>query len=79
MLLSGTPALSKPAELYTQLSSLLPGAKLTLNAFGERYCKGTAFDKLAGCQNEGELNMILVCGFLLLPVLCCMFVCRHAV
>ena len=38
LLLSGTPALNKPKELYQQLAVLLPAAKLKMSAFGERYC-----------------------------------------
>lgn len=37
ILLSGTPALSNPAELLTQLQALLPKARITKTAFEERY------------------------------------------
>lgn len=37
ILLSGTPALSNPAELLTQLQALLPRARITKTAFEERY------------------------------------------
>ncbi|RKO82752.1 P-loop containing nucleoside triphosphate hydrolase protein, partial [Blyttiomyces helicus] len=39
MLLSGTPALSRPQELHTQISALLDRF-MTMNAFGQRYCDG---------------------------------------
>lgn len=37
ILLSGTPALSNPSELLTQLQALLPRARITKAAFEERY------------------------------------------
>jgi len=37
VLLSGTPALSNPSELLTQLQALLPKARITKTAFEERY------------------------------------------
>lgn len=37
ILLSGTPALSRPTELFTQLKSLLPRARIGKMAFEERY------------------------------------------
>eukprot|EP00920_Eleutheroschizon_duboscqi_P036571 GHVT01088071.1.p1 GENE.GHVT01088071.1~~GHVT01088071.1.p1 ORF type:complete len:643 (+),score=38.88 GHVT01088071.1:1946-3874(+) len=37
ILLSGTPALNKPVEIYEQLNSLLPDLT-SLKAFAERYC-----------------------------------------
>jgi hypothetical protein len=38
VLLSGTPALSRPAELLTQLQALMPGARLSKKEYEERYC-----------------------------------------
>ena len=39
ILLSGTPALSRPLELYQQLELLMRGKRaLTFKAYGERYC-----------------------------------------
>jgi SWI/SNF-related matrix-associated actin-dependent regulator 1 of chromatin subfamily A len=43
ILLSGTPALSRPSELLTQLQALLPQASITKAAFEERYTKTTEF------------------------------------
>lgn len=39
VLLSGTPALSRPAELITLLQAALPAAKVTAKAFAARYCQ----------------------------------------
>lgn len=60
LLLSGTPALSKPAELFPQMRGLLPAAKLTYTQLAERYCVPTRWDRYAGCQNQTELNSLLV-------------------
>ena len=49
-LLTGTPALNRPKEVYTQLSALVPGAKINMKDFGERYCAGNRFDKYGGAQ-----------------------------
>lgn len=43
ILLSGTPALSRPAELLTPLQALLPGANITKAAFEERYTTCNSF------------------------------------
>jgi len=40
ILLSGTPALSRPLELYTQISAIQPGLFPTFHQFGIRYCAG---------------------------------------
>lgn len=63
LLLSGTPALARPKELFKQLDALLPQAKLSMRAFGERYCIserpsrfGGPFD---GASNLEELNRVL--------------------
>jgi len=62
LLLSGTPALARPKELFQQLAALLPAAKLRMRDFGERYCKapptrfGGVYD---GATNLGELNRVL--------------------
>lgn len=39
ILLSGTPALSRPLELFTQLNALLPQQWNDFKAFGRRYCQ----------------------------------------
>ena len=38
ILLTGTPSLNRPKEIFTQLTSLLPKANLKFKDFGERYC-----------------------------------------
>jgi SWI/SNF-related matrix-associated actin-dependent regulator 1 of chromatin subfamily A len=38
LLLSGTPALSRPVELFTQLHALLPKVWSDFKSFGKRYC-----------------------------------------
>lgn len=38
ILLSGTPALSRPAELYTQIIAIKPTFFPQFHAFGLRYC-----------------------------------------
>ncbi|PAA94428.1 hypothetical protein BOX15_Mlig016051g1 [Macrostomum lignano] len=63
LLLSGTPALSRPAELYTQMSMirprLFPGG---FHEFGQRYCDpkqrawGTDY---SGSSNMPELQLLL--------------------
>lgn len=60
-LLSGTPALNRPKEIYTQLAALLPEAKLKLNDFGMRYCfaENNRFDKFGGAMNLDELHCLL--------------------
>ena len=58
-LLTGTPALNRPKEIFTQLSALVPDAKLKLKDFGERYCTGTRFDRYGGSQNLDELHSLL--------------------
>ena len=40
ILLSGTPALSRPLELYTQICAIEPGLFPTFHQFGIRYCAG---------------------------------------
>ena len=40
ILLSGTPALSRPSELYTQICAIQPGLFPTFHLFGLRYCAG---------------------------------------
>eukprot|EP00873_Tetraselmis_striata_P035438 jgi/Tetstr1/455702/TSEL_042510.t1 len=40
VLLSGTPALGRPIDLYPQLDALRPGSFGSIAAFGKRYCGG---------------------------------------
>lgn len=60
ILLSGTPSLSKHAEMFPQLRALLPTARLGYKELAERYCLGDRFDEYKGSRNADELNMLLV-------------------
>lgn len=62
ILLSGTPSLSKHAEMFPQLRALLPAARLGYKELAERYCLGDRFDEYKGSRNADELNMLLVRG-----------------
>jgi len=44
VLLSGTPALSRPIELFPQLQALYPTVYKNVNEYGNRYCKGLFWD-----------------------------------
>ncbi|ORX43772.1 hypothetical protein BCR36DRAFT_303036 [Piromyces finnis] len=62
LLLTGTPALSRPIELYTQLNSLIPRAISNPIKFGLRYCdaKETKFGwDFNGSSNLSELKQLL--------------------
>ena len=65
LLLSGTPALNRPAELFTQLHALLPSLFTSFQAFGNRYCDpqpskwGKAYD---GGTHLHELHFLLKVG-----------------
>lgn len=52
--LTGTPALSRPIELYTQLEALRPNVFTKFNEFAQRYCSGSRFG-WQGCTNADEL------------------------
>uniref|UniRef100_A0A2H1WDI0 SFRICE_002532 n=1 Tax=Spodoptera frugiperda TaxID=7108 RepID=A0A2H1WDI0_SPOFR len=68
VLLSGTPALSRPAELYTQLSLIEPGFFSSYTEYGKRYCDGkqTNFGwDMTGQSNLTELQIILQKRFLI--------------
>eukprot|EP00042_Codosiga_hollandica_P033071 m.216584 g.216584 ORF g.216584 m.216584 type:complete len:759 (+) comp54103_c0_seq10:278-2554(+) len=62
ILITGTPALSRPMELYSQLHSLQPAVFKTPLAFGRRYCNGFegpfGWD-FTGSSNLMELNTVL--------------------
>ncbi|KAI8515486.1 SWI/SNF- matrix-associated actin-dependent regulator of chromatin sub A-like protein 1 [Branchiostoma belcheri] len=62
ILLSGTPALSRPSELFTQLSAVEPRLFSSFHEFGVRYCEGkqTAFCwDYSGSCNMKELQLVL--------------------
>jgi hypothetical protein len=62
LLLSGTPALNRPCELYTQIAAIRPALFPTYTAFAIRYCGGRTmswgFDD-QGASNLDELRSIL--------------------
>nr|XP_060629862.1 SWI/SNF-related matrix-associated actin-dependent regulator of chromatin subfamily A-like protein 1 isoform X3 [Anolis sagrei ordinatus] len=62
ILLSGTPAMSRPAELYTQMAAVRPSSFSQFHAFGLRYCDAKqrpwGWD-YSGSSNLGELKLLL--------------------
>ena len=62
LLLTGTPALSRPAELFTQLSAVAPTTFKYFGAFAKRYCDakmGPFGWDVTGMSNEEELQVVL--------------------
>ncbi|GIM17500.1 hypothetical protein Vretimale_20047 [Volvox reticuliferus] len=61
VLLTGTPALSKPAELVPLLQGLIPSANIKATEFSERYSVPDRRypGKFFGSRNEVELNRLL--------------------
>nr|CAB3455083.1 unnamed protein product [Digitaria exilis] len=59
VLLSGTPALSRPIELFTQLQALYPAVYKNVNEYGNRYCKGGFFGLYQGASNREELHNLM--------------------
>ncbi|GLI68485.1 hypothetical protein VaNZ11_012913 [Volvox africanus] len=61
VLLTGTPALSKPAELVPLLQGLIPSANIKATEFSERYSVPDRRypGKFFGSRNELELNRLL--------------------
>jgi len=62
LLLSGTPILAKPVEIYPLLKALRPDIFSSFKAFGTRYCdpKNTAFGvDWSGASNSKELHFII--------------------
>ena len=59
ILLTGTPALNRPKELFNQMSALVPAAKLSLKQFGERYCMG-GYQRFG--KYDGALCNLRRCG-----------------
>ncbi|XP_038077029.1 SWI/SNF-related matrix-associated actin-dependent regulator of chromatin subfamily A-like protein 1 [Patiria miniata] len=62
ILLSGTPALSRPSELYTQILGVAPRLFPSFHEFGLRYCNATqnpwGWD-YSGSSNMTELQLLL--------------------
>ena len=68
IMLTGTPALNRPAELHSLLQILRPEyQKVPYREFGKRYCDGKVFPA-AGCDTAGLLLLLLL--LLLLPGVC---------
>lgn len=62
ILLSGTPALSRPVELYSQITAIKPKLFSKFSDFGKRYCNGHqghfGWD-WKGASNLRELQLVL--------------------
>lgn len=62
ILLSGTPAMSRPAELYTQILAVRPTLFPRFHDFGVRYCDAKQMNwgwDYSGSSNLGELKLLL--------------------
>ncbi|XP_050219877.1 uncharacterized protein LOC126670238 isoform X2 [Mercurialis annua] len=59
VLLSGTPALSRPIELFKQLEALCPDVYKNVHDYGNRYCRGGAFGEYQGASNHDELHNLM--------------------
>lgn len=62
LLLSGTPALSRPSELYTQINGINPTLFPNFQEYGVRYCNGKQLPwgwDFSGSSNMEELQIIL--------------------
>ncbi|XP_038124099.1 SWI/SNF-related matrix-associated actin-dependent regulator of chromatin subfamily A-like protein 1 [Cyprinodon tularosa] len=62
ILLSGTPAMSRPSELYTQILAVRPTLFPRFHEFGVRYCDAQKQNwgwDYSGSSNLGELKLLL--------------------
>ncbi|XP_009994542.1 PREDICTED: SWI/SNF-related matrix-associated actin-dependent regulator of chromatin subfamily A-like protein 1 [Chaetura pelagica] len=62
ILLSGTPAMSRPAELYTQIAAVQPAFFPKFQSFGLRYCDARKMPwgwDYSGSSNLTELKILL--------------------
>ncbi|KAM4608367.1 SWI/SNF-related matrix-associated actin-dependent regulator of chromatin subfamily A-like protein 1 [Polymixia lowei] len=62
ILLSGTPAMSRPSELYTQILAVRPTLFPRFHEFGVRYCDAKQLTwgwDYSGSSNLGELKLLL--------------------
>uniref|UniRef100_A0A8C6WXU2 SWI/SNF-related matrix-associated actin-dependent regulator of chromatin subfamily A-like protein 1 n=1 Tax=Neogobius melanostomus TaxID=47308 RepID=A0A8C6WXU2_9GOBI len=62
VLLSGTPAMSRPAELYTQILAVRPTLYPRFHDFGVRYCDAKQMNwgwDYSGSSNLAELKLLL--------------------
>jgi len=55
LLMSGTPALSRPMELFSQISAICPGIFNNSHDFGMRYCDGK--ENNFGYDYSGKLEV----------------------
>ncbi|XP_022168575.1 SWI/SNF-related matrix-associated actin-dependent regulator of chromatin subfamily A-like protein 1 [Myzus persicae] len=68
ILLSGTPALSRPIELYSQIKAITQNNFMTPIEFGIRYCNGRETNygwDFTGATNMKELKTILETQFMI--------------
>lgn len=67
VLITGTPALNRPIELFSQLHMLRPSYVKNYTSYAARYCNGKAtpfgYDD-RGSSNAWELNWVLKKGFM---------------
>ena len=56
--LTGTPALSRPVELFTQIHALRPNVFTKFTEFAQRYCAGARFG-WQGCSHPDELFALI--------------------
>ncbi|CAB3376895.1 Hypothetical predicted protein [Cloeon dipterum] len=62
LMLTGTPALSRPIELYSQLNIIRPNALMKLHEYGVRYCAAKETNwgwDYSGSCNMDELSIVL--------------------
>ncbi|OMJ91158.1 hypothetical protein SteCoe_6326 [Stentor coeruleus] len=62
LLLSGTPVMSRPAELYTQLSAIRPDVFFNFKVFADRYCDPKVLfthTDYSGSSNIKELHTLI--------------------
>lgn len=63
LLLTGTPALSRPIELFKQLEALQPQVyRRKMDAFGNLFCQGGKFGVHRGCSRKEELHALMRCS-----------------
>ncbi|KAI4292750.1 SWI/SNF-related matrix-associated actin-dependent regulator of chromatin subfamily A-like protein 1 [Pancytospora philotis] len=68
VMISGTPAMSRPVELYPVISALDKSAYTNFHVYGMRYCNGRKFNNFydfRGCSNAGELSLALENAFMI--------------
>ena len=62
--MTGTPALARPIELFSQVSALRPDIFKSRREFGERYCGGVAATDDWGREYMGNyMNIIIILNY----------------